>query len=88
MLSTSLALKWMSHSIPHRVTYPGTAGPGMPQTLEWIKTKVKPCNASARPTHGNLERPKVSTTDLDQLSTQGRYLVVAKAWTPFSGCSF
>lgn len=80
MLSTSLALKWMWHSIPHSFNYPGTAGPGMPQTPEWIKTKVIPGNASPRPTHRNLENPKVSTTDLYQLSTQGQYLVVAKAF--------
>lgn len=63
-LPTSPALKWRVTSIPYIVTFPGTSGPRMPQTLERIKTKVKPGNSSARPTQRNLENPKVSVPDL------------------------
>ncbi|KAL1774413.1 hypothetical protein HispidOSU_019082 [Sigmodon hispidus] len=49
---------------------------GTPLTTDQVETKATAGTASAGPTPRSSRDPKVPTTDLCQLSTQGQYLVV------------
>ncbi|XP_005360674.1 uncharacterized protein C11orf24 homolog [Microtus ochrogaster] len=51
----------------------GIGGPGTPLTTERVETKAPAGTASAGPTPRSSRDPKVPTTDLCQLSTQGQY---------------